>query len=65
MSHFLKTRSSGNINFVDAHVVFYPEISLLKAHQAADNIEKNIKNLDPDKEWVITLHLDPTDDSVE
>ena len=63
--HFLKTRSSGNINFVDVHLVFYPEISLLKAHDAADNAENKIKALDRKKEWAITIHLDPYDDSKE
>ena len=62
--HFLKTRKSGNTNFVDVHLVFSPGISLLRAHHAGDRIEENIKDLLPNDEWVITAHLDPYDDSI-
>lgn len=61
--HFLKTRRSGNINFVDVHLVFTPDLLLLTAHRAADRVEENIQLLDPDSEWVINIHLDPYDDS--
>ncbi len=61
--HFLKTRRSGNTNFVDVHLVFTPDISLLEAHRASDRIEERIKQLDPSKEWEINIHLDPYDDS--
>jgi len=61
--HFLKTRRSGNINFVDVHLVFTPDMLLLTAHRAADRVEENIQKLDPDSEWVINIHLDPYDDS--
>ncbi|NCB54851.1 MAG: cation transporter [Epsilonproteobacteria bacterium] len=61
--HYLKTRKSGNTNFVDVHLVFSPGISLLRAHHAGDRIEEKIKELIPNDEWVITAHLDPYDDS--
>ncbi|BAF70162.1 cation diffusion facilitator family transporter [Nitratiruptor sp. SB155-2] len=61
--HYLRTRRSGDTNFVDVHVVFTPEISLLDAHRVSDKIEEEIKKLDPDSEWNITIHLDPYDDS--
>ena len=61
--HFLKTRRSGNTNFVDVHLVFRPDILLLTAHRASDRVEDNIMKLDEDSEWVITIHLDPYDDS--
>ncbi len=61
--HFLKTRRSGNTNFVDVHLVFKPNILLLTAHRASDRVEENIAKLDPDSEWIITVHLDPYDDS--
>lgn len=61
--HYLKTRKSGNTNFVDVHLVFSPGISLMRAHYAGDRIEEKIKELIPDEEWVINAHLDPYDDS--
>ncbi|BCD68253.1 cation diffusion facilitator family transporter [Nitratiruptor sp. YY09-18] len=60
--HYLKTRRSGDTNFVDVHVVFTPEISLLDAHAVSDRIEDAIKKLDPNSKWHITIHLDPYDD---
>jgi len=61
--HYLKTRKSGNTNFVDVHLVFSPGISLMRAHHAGDRIEEKIKDLIPDEVWVINAHLDPYDDS--
>ena len=61
--HFLKTRKSGNTNFVDVHLVFDTDISLLEAHRAADRVEDNIRELSKSDEWVINTHLDPYDDS--
>ena len=64
--HFLKTRNSANINFVDVHLVFQNRnISLLDAHNIADIVEDKIKSIDEDREWVINSHLDPYDDSME
>jgi cation diffusion facilitator family transporter len=61
--HFLKTRHSANTNFVDVHLVFTPEISLLEAHRASDRIEERIRELDKENRWEINIHLDPYDDS--
>jgi len=61
--HYLKTRRSGDTNFVDVHVVFTPDISLMDAHRVSDTIEEQIKKLDPDAKWHMTIHLDPYDDS--
>ncbi len=61
--HYLKTRRSGDTNFVDVHVVFTPDISLMDAHRVSDTIEEAIKKLDPSSNWHITIHLDPYDDS--
>ena len=62
--HYLKTRKSGNTNFVDVHIVFKDsQISLLKAHTISDEIEYKIRSLDSENEWAITIHLDPYDDS--
>lgn len=62
--HFLKTRTSGQNNFVDVHLVFTGDISLLEAHRISDRIEDRIALLDPTREWVMNMHLDPYDDSM-
>jgi cation diffusion facilitator family transporter len=61
--HFLKTRTAGNVNFTDVHLVFDCVITLLDAHRISDRIEEKIMALDKSKEWVINIHLDPYDDS--
>ena len=61
--HFLKTRTSGHNNFVDVHLVFTSDILLLEAHRISDRIEERIALLDPTREWVMNMHLDPYDDS--
>ena len=61
--HFLKTRRSGNTNFVDVHLVFDTNISLLDAHRAADRVEDKIREINKQDEWIINTHLDPYDDS--
>lgn len=62
--HYLKTRKSGNTNFVDVHLVFNEGISLLKAHQIGDRVEDGIIKIDDKEKWVINAHLDPYDDSI-
>ena len=61
--HFLKTRTSGNNNFVDVHLVFDCLITLMEAHRVSDRVEEKIKELDLEKNWIINIHMDPYDDS--
>ncbi|WP_366903776.1 cation diffusion facilitator family transporter [Hydrogenimonas sp.] len=61
--HWLKTRKAGSDYFVDVHLVFNPEMSLLEAHRIGDNVEEKIKVIDPKADWLINIHLDPYDDS--
>lgn len=61
--HFLKTRTAGNKNFVEVHLVFDCLITLMDAHRVSDRIEDEIKKIDDSKEWVINIHMDPYDDS--
>lgn len=61
--HFLKTRTAGNKNFVEVHLVFNCLITLMDAHKVSDRIEDDIKKIDNSKEWVINIHMDPYDDS--
>ena len=60
--HWLKTRTDGTTNFIEFHMVLTPEMSLLEAHNIANDVEDEIIELDRDKRWVITPHFDPYDD---
>lgn len=60
--HEFRTRISGGTKFVEAHLVFSPEISLLEAHKISHLIEDEIRNIDRTSEWSILFHLDPYDD---
>ncbi|GAB6073758.1 cation diffusion facilitator family transporter [Nautilia lithotrophica] len=61
--HCLRTRKSGNRNFVDVHLVLTPDMKLKLAHSIIENVEEKIRKLDPDKKWIINIHADPYDDS--
>jgi cation diffusion facilitator family transporter len=61
--HFLKTRKSGNINFVDVHIVFNDKVLLKDSHELSDHIEARIMSIDKNANWVINIHQDPYDDS--
>ncbi len=61
--HDLKTRTAGQNNFVDVHLVFNRLITLMEAHRVSDRIEAKIEKLDESKNWIINIHLDPYDDS--
>jgi cation diffusion facilitator family transporter len=60
--HWLKTRTDGNMNFVEFHMVLRPNMLLLEAHRIADEVEDKIMALDTTKKWIITPHFDPYDD---
>jgi ferrous-iron efflux pump FieF len=60
--HEMKTRRSGEINFVEFHLVLDEEIPLGHAHRIGDEIEMRIRALDKTR-WVINIHLDPVNDS--
>ena len=60
--HWLKTRTDGNTNYVEFHMVLRPNMLLLEAHRIADEVEDKILSLDKKKKWIITPHFDPYDD---
>ncbi|RXJ78639.1 cation-efflux pump [Arcobacter sp. F155] len=60
--HLLKTREAGSQTFVEVHLVFDCVITLMDAHRVSDKIEDKIKKLDPKKDWIINIHMDPYDD---
>ncbi len=61
--HDLKTRRSGNDIFVNVHIVFNHEISLLRAHVISDRVDMHIEKINEEYNWNINIHLDPYDDS--
>ena len=56
-AHDLKTRRSGHTTFVQLHLEMDPSITLLRAHQIADEVEEMIRKAFPDSE--IIIHQDP------
>jgi len=60
--HWLKTRTDGNHNYVEFHLVLKPEMTLEEAHKIADKLNCKIASLEPKKGWIITPHFDPHDD---
>jgi cation diffusion facilitator family transporter len=61
--HWLKTRTAGNDIFVDVHLVFDCIVTLMAVHRVSDRIEAKIRAIDSNKNWVISIHFDPYDDS--
>jgi cation diffusion facilitator family transporter len=60
--HWLKTRTDGSHNFVEVHLVLDPNMTILQAHDIAEDIIEKIVELDKKKGWVVTPHFDPHDD---
>ena len=60
--HGLKSRISGNTIFLECHLVFGGNISLLDAHSVGNNIERQISDISERYRWAILIHLDPYDD---
>ncbi|CAN5509875.1 cation diffusion facilitator family transporter [soil metagenome] len=57
--HRLRTRTSGNLNYVDVHIVVPREWSVVQAHDVADELEKKIQSeLAP---AYVVIHVDPFD----
>ena len=56
-AHDLRTRSTGQQDFIQMHITLDPEISLNEAHIISDEVEASLKNAHPNSE--ILIHLDP------
>lgn len=59
--HAFRTRRSGKKRFIEFHLVFDTEITLVEAHRVSNRIECEISRQIPGAE--ILVHLDPADDS--
>jgi ferrous-iron efflux pump FieF len=57
--HDLRTRQSGQVQFVQLHLELDGGLSLQSAHAIADRVEREIRALLPDAE--IIIHQDPSD----
>jgi ferrous-iron efflux pump FieF len=55
--HDLRTRSAGLTKFVQLHIELDPRLTLVRAHEIADQVEGDIQRAFPDAE--IILHVDP------
>ena len=55
--HDLRTRSAGSWDFIQMHIELDPQISLIKAHNIADEVEAMLRQSFPRSE--IILHQDP------
>ena len=60
-THETRTRQSGQTRFVQLHLELDEDMSLKRAHEIADEVEKEIKAFLPGAE--VLIHQDPVDDS--
>jgi ferrous-iron efflux pump FieF len=56
--HDMRTRRSGQTNFIQFHLVMSAELTLLKAHEVSDAVESDLRRTFPGAE--ILIHQDPT-----
>lgn len=58
--HRLRSRLSGNVKYIDFHIVVPADWSLVQAHELADTLEKRLASeLAPAQ---VVIHVDPYDD---
>lgn len=55
--HDLRTRASGPLTFIQLHIEMNGSLSLYRAHEAADQVEKRVRQAFPGAEVII--HQDP------
>ena len=55
--HDLRTRSSGSAQFIQLHLELDPELSLTRAHEICDAVERKIRRVFPAAE--VLIHADP------
>jgi ferrous-iron efflux pump FieF len=55
--HDLRTRSSGNRDFVQFHIAMHPAMTILEAHDVVEALEKELCEAFPGTE--ILIHVDP------
>lgn len=55
--HKLRTRKSGSVRLVDAHILLDDDLTLLQAHDLTEAVEDRIRAALPNTE--VTLHMEP------
>jgi cation diffusion facilitator family transporter len=60
--HLLKTRKSAGVNFVEFHLEINPYIRLVEAYEISNEVENQIKHIDTNEKWIVTIKLDPYKD---
>ena len=55
--HDLRTRSSGSAQFIQFHLELDPHLSLARAHEICDSVERDIRQAFPTAE--VLIHADP------
>jgi len=61
--HKLRTRKSGNQRYIDLHLVMPKHISIEKAHDMCDHLEKDIEEKLVRTD--VTIHVEPCDDDCD
>jgi cation diffusion facilitator family transporter len=61
--HKLRTRKAGSQRYIDLHLVMPRQVSLEKAHEMCDHLEKDMKARLPNTD--ITIHVEPCDGQCE
>jgi cation diffusion facilitator family transporter len=61
--HKLRTRKAGSQRYIDLHLVMPKHVSIEKAHQMCDHLEKDIRRRLVHTD--VTIHVEPCDDNCE
>lgn len=61
--HNLRTRMVGNLRFVDLHVMLHDQLSFVRAHELAEEIEAELKRAL--KNATVSIHYEPFEAEVE
>jgi len=61
--HQVRTRKSGNLRFVDLHLVMPKSVSVEEAHKMCDHLEDDVKSRFPNSS--VTIHVEPCDGDCE
>ncbi len=59
--HQLRTRKSGNVRYIDLHLVLEKEVTLEQAHKLCDHLEGDIKTRLPGS--ALNIHCEPPDET--
>lgn len=61
--HQLRTRKAGNQRYIDLHLVMPKDVSVAKAHQMCDHLERDIKS--KLRHSSVTIHVEPCNEKCD